>query len=184
MIKLASIKKIPKYLTHQDINDSDFRLTLDSPLGRLCIITSEKGLKAIHLIGDFEPENHENEHTHHASTQLQEYFSGRLFCFELTFDTAIYSDFANRVWSELVRIPYGKTISYSELALRLGDPLCIRAAASANGRNPIPIIIPCHRVIGSDGSLTGFAWGLDIKQRLLAHENPARFGVRQIDIFA
>ena len=81
------------------------------------------------------------------------------------------SDFQKKVWNELTNIPFGKTISYSELALKLGDLKAIRAVASANGKNPIGVIIPCHRVIGSDGSLTGFAWGLDKKQWLLEHES-------------
>ena len=80
--------------------------------------------------------------------------------------------FQLRVWAELQRIPYGATLSYGELARRLGDPKLTRAVGAANGANPISILIPCHRVIGADGSLTGYAGGLDIKQALLAREQP------------
>lgn len=104
-----------------------------------------------------------------AKQQLQEYFSGN----RQTFDFALSpegTDFQQKVWNELKNIPFGKTISYLTLAKRLGDPKVIRAAASANGKNPLPIVIPCHRVIGSDGSLTGYAGGLWRKQWLLEHE--------------
>ena len=88
------------------------------------------------------------------------------------------TEFQKRVWNELLKIPYGKTISYKELAVRLGDEKVIRAAASANGANPLPIVIPCHRVIGSDGSLIGYGGGLEIKEKLLILE-----GSRQQDLF-
>ncbi len=176
-------KKKSKYLQPANDNDADFSVVIESPLGRLCILASEQGVKSIYLTCGYEPDNKENEHTKSASTQLQAFFSGQLRDFDLILDTSGYSEFANKVWRELSKIPYGKTISYAELADRLGNPLCIRAAAAANGRNPIPIIIPCHRVIGSDGSLTGFALGLDIKQQLLALENPTRFGAKQITLF-
>ncbi|CAM4027899.1 methylated-DNA--[protein]-cysteine S-methyltransferase [Flavobacterium antarcticum] len=83
------------------------------------------------------------------------------------------TEFQKRVWQELRAIPFGKTISYMDLAKKLGDPKVIRAAASANGKNPLWIVIPCHRVIGSDGSLTGYAGGLWRKKWLLEHENPS-----------
>lgn len=101
--------------------------------------------------------------------ELEEYFRGE----RTTFNVPIKingTEFQNRVWNELIKIPYGKTISYSELAIRLGDIKTIRAAASANGKNKLPIIIPCHRVIGKDGSLVGFAGGLDKKEMLLKLE--------------
>jgi methylated-DNA-[protein]-cysteine S-methyltransferase len=182
-IKLTGKKHKSKYLEPANINDADYCVVTESPLGRLCILASDQGVKSIHLTSGYEPDNKENEHTKSAAAQLIAFFSGQLRDFDLLLDTSVYSEFANKVWNELIKIPYGKTISYAELAYRLGDPLCIRAAAAANGRNPIPIIIPCHRVIGSDGSLTGFALGLDIKQQLLALENPTRFGAKQISLF-
>ncbi len=101
--------------------------------------------------------------------ELQEYFAGirKEFTFHCDPDG---TDFQKKVWNELVNIPYGKTVSYLEMARKLGDEKVIRAAASANGKNPIAIVIPCHRVIGTDGSLTGYAGGLPIKEWLLSHE--------------
>lgn len=101
--------------------------------------------------------------------QLEAYFSGNLRDFNIPLHTE-GTDFQRRVWKELLRIPYGQAISYLELARRLGDEKCIRAAARANGANPIAILIPCHRVIGSDGSLVGYGGGLDMKEFLLRLE--------------
>lgn len=101
--------------------------------------------------------------------QLEAYFSGNLRDFNIP--THIEgTEFQRRVWKELLQIPYGRAISYLELARRLGDEKCIRAAARANGANPISILIPCHRVIGSDGSLVGYGGGLDMKEFLLRLE--------------
>jgi methylated-DNA-[protein]-cysteine S-methyltransferase len=101
--------------------------------------------------------------------QLEAYFSGNLRDFNIPMH-AEGTDFQNRVWKELQKIPYGQAISYLELARRLGDEKCIRAAARANGANPISILIPCHRVMGSDGSLVGYGGGLDMKEFLLRLE--------------
>jgi methylated-DNA-[protein]-cysteine S-methyltransferase len=107
-----------------------------------------------------------------AALQLQEYFEGNRKEFDLKLSPE-GTDFQKRVWEELQQIPFGKTTSYQQMANTLGDPKVIRAAASANGKNPISIIIPCHRVIGSDGSLTGYAGGLHRKKWLLEFENPS-----------
>ncbi|WP_410006454.1 methylated-DNA--[protein]-cysteine S-methyltransferase [Aequorivita nionensis] len=107
-----------------------------------------------------------------AALQLQEYFEGNRKEFNLKLSPE-GTDFQKRVWEELQQIPFGKTTSYQQMANTLGDPKVIRAAASANGKNPISIIIPCHRVIGSDGSLTGYAGGLHRKKWLLEFENPS-----------
>ena len=111
-----------------------------------------------------------------AARQLKEYFAGRRRAFDL--DLAPQGTaFQLRVWTALRTIPYGGTWSYARLAQAIGQPTASRAVAAANGRNPIPIFIPCHRVIGADGTLTGFAWGTDIKARLLDLEGaPSRFG--------
>jgi methylated-DNA-[protein]-cysteine S-methyltransferase len=101
--------------------------------------------------------------------QLGSYFSGNLRDFNIP-TVAEGTDFQRRVWKELLKIPYGQAITYLELARRLGDEKCIRAAARANGANPISILIPCHRVIGSDGSLVGYGGGLDMKEFLLRLE--------------
>ena len=107
--------------------------------------------------------------------QLQEYFSGN----RTQFDVLLAPEgttFQKKVWKQLQTIPYGKTVSYQKMANNLGDPKVIRAAASANGKNPIAIVIPCHRVIGSDGSLTGYAGGLYRKKWFLALESPVTQG--------
>jgi methylated-DNA-[protein]-cysteine S-methyltransferase len=105
----------------------------------------------------------------HVREQLDAYFAGELEAFDVPM--ALHgTDFQKRVWDELTRIPFGETISYSELARRLGDLKLVRAVGTANGRNPISIIIPCHRVIGADGSLVGYGGGLERKEWLLEHE--------------
>lgn len=102
-------------------------------------------------------------------TQLDEYFKRQRKEFDLPLEI-IGSKFQKRVWNELMKIPYGETISYNQLAIRTGDQKAIRAVAAANGANPLPIVIPCHRVIGSDGSLVGYGGGLDVKRKLLELE--------------
>jgi methylated-DNA-[protein]-cysteine S-methyltransferase len=106
------------------------------------------------------------------ATQLREYFAGERTAFDLPLN-ARGNAFEQRVWAELARIPYGETASYAEIARRIGRPGAARAVGHANGRNPIAIVVPCHRVIGSDGSLTGYAGGLDAKRALLALEADA-----------
>jgi methylated-DNA-[protein]-cysteine S-methyltransferase len=150
-----------------------------SPIGDIYLGASEKGLRWIKLLGDMDIEEKPNLVTEKAADQLKLYFAKELQTFQLTLDLGGYSDFSQRVWQQLMDIPYGQTISYMQLALRLGDAKCIRAAATANGRNPIPIIIPCHRVIGSNGDLTGFALGLDVKKALLSIENPMKYNITQ-----
>jgi methylated-DNA-[protein]-cysteine S-methyltransferase len=108
-----------------------------------------------------------------AKRQLEEYFAGARREFDLTL-RPVGTSFQISVWSELRRIPYGETISYGELARRIGNPKASRAVGLANGSNPIAIVIPCHRVIGASGKLTGFGGGLDIKQRLLDLERGRR----------
>jgi len=109
--------------------------------------------------------------------QLKEYFNWERKEFDVSLE--IYgTEFQKKVWDELIKIPYGETISYGELAIRMGDKNLMRAVAAANGANPIPIMIPCHRVIGADGSLTGYGGGLDVKQKLLELE-----GSRSISLF-
>lgn len=101
--------------------------------------------------------------------QLRAYFAGELTRFELDLDTG-GTPFQQRVWSALQRIPYGTTTTYGKIAAELGEPRAVRAVGAANGRNPISIIIPCHRLVGSDGNLTGYGGGLPRKQWLIAHE--------------
>jgi len=115
-----------------------------------------------------------------ARAQLVEYFSGDRLEFDLPL-AAVGTDFQRKVWRELCRIPYGVTISYGELARRIGQPGAARAVGLANGSNPLPIVVPCHRVIGADGSLTGFGGGIERKRWLLAHE--ARYASVTQDLF-
>lgn len=103
--------------------------------------------------------------------QLQEYFEGTRTAFNLNLNPQ-GTEFQKKVWKQLEQIPYGKTVSYLELSRQLGDIKAIRAVANANGKNPLWIITPCHRIIGSDGSLTGYAGGLHRKKWLIEHENP------------
>lgn len=105
----------------------------------------------------------------HAADQLQAYFNGQLQHFDVPL-AASGTAFQQRVWQALLAIPYGQTASYKDIATRLGDVNAVRAVGMANARNPIAIIVPCHRIIGSDGSLTGYAGGLEKKQWLLQHE--------------
>lgn len=104
-----------------------------------------------------------------AAKELDEYFAGRRRGFDVQI-LFVGTDFQTTVWNELLKIPYGETISYAELARRIGNPQAVRAVANANGANPISIIVPCHRVIGTDHSLTGYSGGLDTKRSLLALE--------------
>lgn len=153
-----------------------------SPIGYLKLEASDIGLKSCSILSEEEAMSCFNcglsPFLEDVIEQLQEYFKGDRESFEIEFDLE-GTDFQKSVWNALTTIPFGKTISYSEFALQLGDLKAIRAVASANGKNPIGIIIPCHRVIGSDGSLTGFAWGIDKKQWLLEHES----NYRQLRLF-
>ncbi len=152
--------------------------TIPSPVGPLCLVASEKGLAAIEFgpmpgKTDVPPEpNETNPHLLRAEKQLGEYFAGKRREFDLKLDLR-GTIFQLKAWKELRKIPYGETISYGEQARRVGDPKKARAMGMANGRNPIPIIVPCHRVIGESGALTGFSGGLHNKTFLLTHEAAA-----------
>lgn len=147
---------------------------ISSPLGITKIEGDENGLCAITVLNDKEvltsviPELLED-----AVYQLQEYFDGKRENFNLDLNPQ-GTDFQKRVWDGLLKIPYGKRVTYLDLSKTLGDVKAIRAVAAANGKNPLWIVIPCHRVIGSDGSLTGYAGGLHRKKWLLDHENPVK----------
>jgi len=144
---------------------------ISSPLGPLEITSSEKEVTGIRFVEHL-PEIQNRKVPAVLSQciqQLEQYFSGDLRSFDLPLKPS-GTDFQQKVWEALRKIPPGTSVSYIELAETLGDPKAIRAVAAANGKNPIPIVIPCHRVIGSDGSLVGFAGGLEKKEWLLYHE--------------
>ena len=141
-------------------------------VGRVLVAWSADGLVAVNLGTELstcppKPEWHFDENLHCAATeQLRAYFDGK----RKEFDLPLVLDgtpFQEKVWRALAEIPYGRTVSYGQLAKSIGSPKAVRAVGAANGRNPLPIVLPCHRVIGSDGKLHGYAGGLDIKAALL-----------------
>lgn len=145
---------------------------LKTPLGLASIEGNENGITSISILDDQVLTSDEVPFSlRDCVLQLQEYFAGERKQFDLKLNPQ-GTEFQKKVWDELREIPYGKTISYMELSLKLGDIKAIRAVAAANGKNPLWIMVPCHRVIGSDGSLTGYAGGLWRKKCLLDHENP------------
>jgi methylated-DNA-[protein]-cysteine S-methyltransferase len=157
------------------MKESCFYSYCESPIGKLLLVTSKRGLSQI----CFEGQAHQTAPRADSDDlpavlrdsvrQLRAYFAGELETFELALAPE-GTPFQQKVWGELIKIPYGETISYGELARRIGNPNASRAVGLANGSNPIPIIIPCHRVIGSNGKLTGYGGGLPIKEKLLALE--------------
>ena len=149
----------------------------DSPLGPVIAIADDEGIRHIDFIGakyerpvaDDWIEDPDAPALRACATQLAEYFAGARTNFDLPLAPR-GSDFQQRVWREIARVPYGETISYAELARRAGAPGQARAAGAATGRNPVGVVIPCHRIVGSDGSLTGYAGGLERKRGLLELE--------------
>ncbi len=151
------------------------RSRIDSPIGALHLVASDSGLRRISWPHEV--------HTEHdglgpddahpvlvdAARQLAEYFAGDRREFDLPLDLD-GTDFQRQAWLALADVPYGETVSYGEQAERIGRPGASRAVGAANAKNPVPIVLPCHRVVGADGSLTGFAGGLELKRKLLAHE--------------
>lgn len=148
---------------------------VDSPVGPLLLVADDHGLREINFPKNgrpvaADPSWHDDiKFLREPIRQLRAYFAGKLENFDLPLAPE-GTPFQQSVWEELLRIPYGVTTSYGELARRIGNPNASRAVGLANGANPIPIIIPCHRVIGSNGKLTGYGGGLPIKQKLLALE--------------
>jgi methylated-DNA-[protein]-cysteine S-methyltransferase len=145
--------------------------TVDSPIGTLTLVARADALVALELPGRVEVPSVPGDARvlAEARAQVRAYFAGELTSFDLPLDPA-GTNFQKRVWQELVAIPFGETWSYGQLAARIGKPHASRAVGLANGKNPIAIIIPCHRVIGADGKLTGYGGGLPTKQWLLEHE--------------
>ena len=147
-----------------------------TPIGTAKIVGDENGIQSISLLNDdlsIQVKVPEPECLQDCILQLEEYFKGTRTEFSLKLNPQ-GTAFQQKVWKELLNIPFNKTKTYLEQTKALGDVKAIRAVAAANGKNPIAIVIPCHRVIGSDGSLTGYAGGLWRKKWLLAHENPVK----------
>ncbi|MEM9914972.1 MAG: methylated-DNA--[protein]-cysteine S-methyltransferase [Planctomycetota bacterium] len=171
-----------------------FHHTLDSPVGelRLCATDTQltridfvHGRKITALPPDAQPVEAAANHPIFAvvAAQLAEYFTGRRQAFDLPLAPQ-GTAFQLRVWEQLRLIPYGTTISYGQLADRLGQPTASRAVGLANGNNPLSIVVPCHRVIGANGSLTGFGGGIDTKRQLLELESPSLFHQTAMGSFA
>lgn len=147
---------------------SHYAALMDSPIGPLTIVVDDEGrLVRIHF---GEEEVHEPDRCNHVIAQLREYFDGTRTTFDVVLDLH-GTAFQKTVWNALLDVPYGTTISYGELARRIGRPDAVRAVGTANGANPVPIIVPCHRIIGANGTLTGYGGGLPRKQQLLALES-------------
>ena len=161
------------------------KYVIPTPIGRMEITGSELGVRTAQCCegrvtsSDSSAqevlEMLENHPVADCARQLAEYFAGGRQDFELTLDWSGLPEFHRKVWAELLKIPFGKTTSYSAIAESLGNPAAMRAVGMANRSNPIAIVVPCHRVIGKAGELRGYFYGLDTKMLLLRHENPMRF---------
>jgi methylated-DNA-[protein]-cysteine S-methyltransferase len=156
---------------------SMYYIKMTSPIGQLYLTASEKGLTSIHFqkpnkIQKISPHSKNKIHQilNKAQKQLNEYFNGKRFQFNLPLDLQGTS-FQLKVWKELKNIPFGQTCSYLDLAIKINNPRATRAVGGANGKNPLCIIIPCHRVINHNGKIGGYSGGLDIKKKLLHFEN-------------
>ncbi|HEV2694201.1 MAG TPA: methylated-DNA--[protein]-cysteine S-methyltransferase [Verrucomicrobiae bacterium] len=166
-MKAASPVKIPNEYS-----------TISSPIGELLLVTDGSALTGIYFIGRKHVPATSKSWTHNpkhpvlqqAAAQLKKYFLGKQNKFTIPLRAA-GTEFQEKIWQEIAKIPFGETITYTELAKRAGVSHAIRAAGTSTGRNPISIIIPCHRIVGKNGSLTGFAGGLDKKRHLLELEN-------------
>ena len=154
------------------------RARLHTPFGELTVVASDAGVRYVMFENDAHPKSFENmvvvdDEKHHivasAVTQLHEYIAGDRTSFDVPLDL-VGTDFQVQAWRALSDIPFGSTVSYAQQAQSIGRPTATRAIGAANGRNPVVVLLPCHRVIGSDGSLTGFGGGLPVKKWLLRHE--------------
>ena len=158
---------------------------LKAPFGVLTVVASNKGVRYVMFENDAHPKPlsdlriRQGPHAvlDDALVQLREYFNGDRVTFELPLDL-VGTEFQVDAWKSLARIPFGKTVSYAEQAASIGRPTAVRAIGGANGRNPVAVVLPCHRVIGANGSLTGFGGGIEVKRWLLQHEQNVMAGNR------
>ncbi|MEC7769577.1 MAG: methylated-DNA--[protein]-cysteine S-methyltransferase [Bacteroidota bacterium] len=146
---------------------------IQTPIGTAKLEGDVHGLSSVSVLDNKKTSGTIPDDLKDAVRQFQEYFKGDRTVFNLELNPT-GTDFQKKVWDALLKIPFGKTISYLELSKQLGDVKAIRAVASANGKNPLWIVVPCHRVIGTNGDLTGYAGGLHRKKWLLEHESPAK----------
>ena len=142
--------------------------SIETPIGRLTLVQDERGICALRF-GGMEGAGDASPLLDWAQRELDEYFAGRRRAFSVPLSIGA-TPFREMVWAALREIPYGEVITYGELARRIGNPNACRAVGMANHANPLPVFIPCHRVIGADGRLTGYAGGLDVKMKLLEIE--------------
>ena len=151
-------------------NKTKYQATISSPFGKVYLTATDKGLNSLVFVEDsFSCPNNTNSIIDEAITQLNEYFNKKRMRFTLPLDAG-GTAFQQQVWQALTEIDLGTTTSYGALANKIENPKAVRAVGMANGKNPIALIVPCHRVIGSNGRLTGYAGGLALKAKLLAHE--------------
>ncbi len=149
---------------------------ISSPIGPITLTANEHGLCEVRIQHEHSSKTQATAKKstdptlREAARQFRAYFAGELKHFDLPLDTRLGTNFQQRVWAALRTIHFGETASYRDIARQIGSPNAVRAVGAANGRNPLAIIVPCHRIIGADGSLTGYAAGLDNKRWLLAHE--------------
>jgi len=146
---------------------------IQTPIGVAELKGDKNGLASVTVLNNKKPIGTIPTELKEVAEQFQQYFNGNRTVFNLKLNPS-GTDFQKKVWNALLEIPFGKTISYLELSKQLGDVKAIRAVASANGKNPLWIVVPCHRVIGTNGDLTGYAGGLHRKKWLLEHESPAK----------
>jgi len=149
----------------------EIRDFIPSPIGFWTIEANSEAISAIKFSAQkptWTP--NPSELTQNAKNQLQDYFNNKRTTFDLPLDTLGYSLFYKSVWNAVSDVPFGKTASYSDLAVAINNPKSVRAVGLANGKNPFPIVVPCHRIIGKDKSLTGYAFGIPVKKWLLEHE--------------
>ena len=163
-----------------------FQSTVTAPFGVVTVVVSDLGVRYVTFANDAHPKSFAGMNIvtgksqpilDSVDEQLREYFAGTRRSFDVPLDLH-GTEFQVEAWQSLARVPYGKTASYAQQAASIGRPKAVRAIGGANGRNPVAIVLPCHRIVGSDGSLTGFGGGIEVKKWLLTHEEQVIAGLR------
>jgi methylated-DNA-[protein]-cysteine S-methyltransferase len=173
MAKLSNLSTLEYGVT----KNNNFTEYLDSKFGILEVCADQDGVTSIRFVKDKTRVSNRCFHTQQTVEQLDEYFAGKRTQFDLCLNPK-GTDFQHQVWQELSTIQYGQTCSYADIARGINNAKAVRAVGAANGRNPLTIVVPCHRVIGSNGKLTGYAWGTTIKAGLLELEQTVRTGTK------